>query len=603
MDYLVNRRDVAFILKEQIHYETLADLPAFKDFSAEMFDMVIEQGLKFAQQEIAPLNASGDREGCKFDGKTVTTPKGYKEAYRKYAENGFIGIDVPTTYGGQGFPVTITLPLAEFITGASVSFTMYPGLTRGAAHLIEVFGSEDLKKTYVAKMYSGQWAGTMCLTEPQAGSAVGDLKTIAVPQSDGTYKIKGGKMFISSGDHDLTENIVHLVLARIQGDPEGTTKSISLFAVPKIRVKKDGSLGDPNDVKTVNIEHKMGIKAQATCTLAFGDADNCVGFLVGEPCTGMKQMFQLMNEARLMTGMQGLAIAGTAYEHALRYAKERVQGQGKTIIQYPDVRRMLMLQKAYVEGIRSLLYHTAYYIDMGDHHPDPEQRERYQGFADLLTPMCKAFGSDMGFRVTELAMQTYGGYGYISEYPVEQYMRDVKISSIYEGANGIQALDLLGRKLGLRGGQVVQQFYAMADEFVTKNQNEAALKIELGEFKKSLDTVAQTAMSFMEMTGKGDFNYPMLCATPFLHMFSSVVVGYFLLDQAVIAHQKLTKLLDERCDDPSQHKGYIKENEEAAYLDGKIKTSRFFVHSVLPFVRAAAETIESGDRSALEIVL
>jgi alkylation response protein AidB-like acyl-CoA dehydrogenase len=603
MDYIVNRRDIDFILKEQIGYDKLLSLPALKDFTGEMFDMIIDQALKIAQQDIAPLNASGDREGAKFDGKNVTTPKGYKELYAKYAENGFIGLDVPTTYGGQGVPMMVTMPVAEFITGASVSFSMYPGLTRGAAHLIEVFGSDELKNTYVAKMYSGQWGGTMCLTEPQAGSAVGDLKTVAVPQADGSYKIKGGKIFISSGDHDLTENIIHLVLARIQGDQEGSTKTISLFAVPKFRVKKDGSLGEPNDVKTVNIEHKMGIKAQATCTLAFGDNDACVGYLVGEPRSGMKQMFQMMNEARLLCGLQGQAVAAVAYEHALKYSKDRIQGQGKAIIAYPDIRRMLVTQKALVEGIRALLFHTALYIDLSKHHPDETERAKYQGFADLLTPMCKSYGSDMGFKVTELAMQTYGGYGYISEYPVEQYMRDVKISSIYEGTNGIQALDLLGRKLALNGGQTVQQFYGMVDEFLTKNANDPALKGEIAEFKKSLDVIAQTAMSFMEMTGKGDFNYPMLCASDFLNMFAGVVIGYFLLDQAVLAHTKLEALLKDKVDEPSQHKSFIKNNDEAAFLDGKIKTARFYVQRMLPQVRATAKVIQSGDRSALEIIL
>lgn len=601
MDYLPNRRDIDFILKEQIGYEKLSELPQFKDYSTEMFDMVLDQALKFAQQEIAPINASGDKEGCQFDGKVVKTPKGYKEAYQKFAENGFIGADVPTTYGGQGLPLTIVMPMSEFFSGASVAFMMYPGLTRGAAHLIETFGSEELKNIFCAKMYGGQWAGTMCLTEPGAGSAVGDLKTMALPQSDGTYKIKGGKIFISSGDHDMTENNIHLVLARIQGDPENTTKGISLFVVPKIRVKKEGTLGEVNDVRTVNIEHKMGIKAQATCTLAFGDNDQCIGYLLGEPRSGMKQMFQMMNEARLLCGMQGLSIAGTAYEHALQYAKERVQGQGKLIIKYPDIRRMLMTQKAYVEGLRGLLYNTAFYEDMGKHHPNTEKREYYEGFSDLLTPMCKAFGSDIGFRVTELAMQTYGGYGYISEYPIEQYMRDVKISSIYEGTNGIQALDLLGRKLSLRGGQVVQQFYQMIDEFLTKNHGLPVLKNELDEYKKCLDTVAQTAMGFMEMTGRGDFNYPMLSATPFLSMFSMVTAGYFLLQQAVLAQKKLEALLKEKVDEPSQHKAFISHNDEARYLDGKIKTARFFVHQILPEVRAKAKGIASGDRSALEI--
>ncbi len=601
MDYLVNRRDVDFILKDQLHYEKLLELPAFKDFSAEMFDMVLDQALKFAQQEMAPLNASGDREGCRFDGKNVTVPKGFKELYRKFAENGFIGMSAPQDHGGQGLPLTIFMPASEFFGGASISFLLYPGLAQGAAHLIETFGSEALKKTYVAKMHGGQWCGTMCLTEPQAGSAVADIKTVAIPQPDGSYKIQGGKLFISSGDHDLTENIIHMVLARIQGDQEGSTRTISLFLVPKIRVKPDGSLGEPNDVRTVNIEHKMGIKAQATCTLAFGDNNNCIGYLIGEPRSGMKLMFQMMNEARLLCGMQGLSIAGTACEHAIRYAQERVQGQGKTIVNFPDVRRMLMTQKAYVEGIRALLYSVGYYIDMALHHPDAATREKFQGFADLLTPMCKAYGSDIGFKVTELAMQTLGGYGYVSEYPMEQYMRDAKISSIYEGTNGIQAMDLLGRKLALRGGQVIQQYYAMVGAFVESHKEDPALKNEMGEFKKALDTVAQTAMGFMEMTGKGDFNYPLLSATPFLHMFSAVVCGYYLLEQGVIAHEKLARLLADKVEDPSRQKAFIKESEEARYLDGKIKTARFFVHQILPQVRAAAKSIESGDRSALEI--
>lgn len=603
MEYNVNRRDVDFILKEQMHYEKLLELPAFKDYSLEMFDMVLDQALKFAQQEVAPINASSDKEGCQFDGKNVKAPKGFKELYQKFAENGFIGSDVPTTYGGQGLPFSVVMPMSEFFSGSSVAFMMYPGLTRGAAHLIETFASEELKNIYVQKMYSGQWGGTMGLTEPQAGSSVGDIKTIAEPQADGSYKIKGGKIFISSGDHDLTENIIHLVLARIPGDPEASTKGISLFVVPKIRVNKDGTLGEPNDVRTVNIEHKMGIKGSATCTLAFGDNDNCIGYLVGNRMAGMKQMFQMMNEARLLCGMQGLSIAGAAYESALAYAKVRVQGQGKTIVEWPDVRRMLMVQKATVEGLRALLYMTAFYEDMGKYHPDAEKREYYEGFADLLTPMCKSYGSDQGFRVTELAMQTYGGYGYISEYPVEQYMRDVKISSLYEGTNGIQALDLLGRKLSLRGGQVVQQFYQMIDEFVTANQNTPVLKNELSEFKKALDSVAQTAMSFMEMTGRGDFNYPMLSATNFLNMFSGVVIGYFLMEQAVIAQKKLEVLLKEKVDEPSQQKTFIKQNDEARYLDGKIKTARFYIHNILPEVRSKAKIIQSGDRSALEIEL
>ncbi|HCU23934.1 MAG TPA: acyl-CoA dehydrogenase, partial [Deltaproteobacteria bacterium] len=436
MAYKVNYRDVEFNLFDYLKIQELGRAEKYAGYGRDEYSAILSEALKFALKEIDPLFKKSDQVGCRLEKGQVTAPPGFKEAYAHFAANGFIGMDTPATYGGMGLPESLTMAATEFFAGACVAFSMYSGLSRGAAHLIEVFSGEELAKRFVPNMYSGRWGGTMCLTEPQAGSAVGDLATTAVQEAS-HYKIKGNKIFISSGDHDLTENIVHMVLARIEGDPAGT-KGISLFIVPKFRIKPDGSRGEPNDVKTVNIEHKMGIKGSSTCTLSFGDNGNCIGYLLGEPRKGMAMMFQMMNEARIACGLQGAAVASTAYENALDYAKTRTQGGKTLIIDYPDVRRMLTTMKAYTEGMRALLLYSAYLDDQAEVEKDPVLKEKYEGRLSLLTPVCKAYCSDLGFRVTELAIQVYGGYGYISEYPVEQYMRDVKISSIYEGTNGIQ---------------------------------------------------------------------------------------------------------------------------------------------------------------------
>ncbi|MCC6273133.1 MAG: acyl-CoA dehydrogenase family protein, partial [Deltaproteobacteria bacterium] len=422
MAYKVNYRDVEFNLFDYLKIQDLGQSEKYAGFGRDDFAAILSEALKFAQKEIDPLFKKSDQIGCKHEGDKVTTPPGFKEAYQNFAANGFIAMDVPTTYGGSALPVSVTMGAGEFFVGCCIAFSMYSGLTRGAGHLIEAFGTEDLAKRYVSNMYSGKWGGTMCLTEPQAGSAVGDLTTSAVKEGD-HYKIKGNKIFISSGDHDLTENIVHLVLARVEGDPAGT-KGISLFVVPKFRVKDDGSLGEWNDVKTVNIEHKMGIKGSSTCTLSFGDNGSCIGYLLGEQRKGMAMMFQMMNEARIACGLQGAAASSAAYESALEYAKVRTQGGKTLIVDYPDVRRMLITMKAYTEGMRALLLYSAYLDDKENVEKDPATKEKYAGRLSLLTPVCKAYCTDMGFRVSELAMQVYGGYGYISEYPVEQYMRD-----------------------------------------------------------------------------------------------------------------------------------------------------------------------------------
>lgn len=582
MSYQFDEQDAQFCLFEWLDPNATTNLAPFKEHNEDLQKMVMTELAKFCANELEPIWASGDREGCRMEDGQVIAPKGYKEAYQKFAQNGFIGLDVPTTYGGQGLPTSLCVALNEAIIGSNVSFSLYQGLTRGSSHLIETFGTEDLAKRFCPKMYDGTWGGTMCLTEPQAGSAVGDIKTTAKPLGDGTYAIEGNKIFISSGDHDLTENNIHLVLARVEGDPEGT-KGISLFIVPKIWVNEDGSLGDANDVSCVNIEHKMGIKASATASLNFGENGKCRGYLIGTQAKGMSHMFQMMNEARLLVGIQGEALAATAFNHAVQYAKERTQFGDTQIIDYPAVRRDLALCKAYVEGMRAMLYYTGHQEDLAKHSEDATQKERAQNRVDLLTPICKAYCADIGFKVTELALQTYGGYGYISEYPMEQLMRDAKIASIYEGTNAIQALDLMGRKLAIKEGTLFRELYEDLSQFAEAHMENAGLKDEVAGFKKSLDTVAQVAMTIAGWGMSGDKVRPMCSANPFLEMCGHVVVSYFLLNQAVTAQEKISS------------------GSDTAFYRNKIRTAKFFATHVLPHAIACAKDIQSGDISAMEI--
>ncbi len=602
MPYRVNLRDVEFNLFEFLKIQELGERPRFAGFGKEEFRAILNEALKFSLKELDPLFKKSDEIGCKMQGERVLAPPGFKEAYHHFAANGFIGMDVPTTYGGQGLPESLTIACGEFFIGCCVGFSMYSGLSRGSAHLIETFATPELAALYVPKMYAGQWAGTMCLTESQAGSAVGDLSTTAVKEGD-HYKIKGNKIFISAGDHDMTENIIHMVLARVEGDPPGT-KGISLFVVPKLRVKADGTLGEGNDVKTVNLEHKMGIKGSATATLSFGDNNGCLGYLLGEQRKGMAMMFQMMNEARIACGLQGQAVAATAYECALDYAKQRVQGGNNFIISYPDVRRMLITMKAYAEGMRALLLYSSYIDDLAATEEDADKREKLEGRLGLLTPVCKAYCTDTGFEVTELAMQVYGGYGYIAEYPIEQYMRDVKISSIYEGTNGIQALDLVGRKLGQKGGQYFKELYEEIDGFLVKTATHPAFGVEAGNLKKSLDQLGQVAMKFAEWGMSGNTDYPQLHAVYFLKNFGDVLIGFLLLRHAVLALEMLEGIWKSQGADVEEKKAKIcEENEEARFLEGKVKAARYFLNSLLPMAIARTKIILNEDASALKIRL
>ena len=612
-EYRIDFRDVQFILYEHLGVERLCQYPQYAEFNKEVFDMVLDQALKMAKEVIAPLNDVADRVGAKFDQGKVTFPKEFHGAYQKFMEGGWIGVSTNPEWGGQGLPFVIGIATNEFFCGSCVAFAMTPGLTHGAAHMFENFASDELKRIYLEKMYSGQWAGTMCLTESGAGSAVGDVKTLAVKEGD-TYKITGTKIFISSGEHDLTENIVHAVLARTPHAPAGI-KGISLFLVPKFRVNADGSLGGFNDIRCGNIEEKMGIHGSATCTLNFGDEGKCIGYLVGEENKGIVYMFQMMNEARIGVGMQGLAIGAAAYQHALKYARERIQGVDARkmrdpdaprvpIIEHPDVRRMLLFKKSVTEAARALLLKTAYYADLSRVVEDEAEREKYAGYVELFTPICKAYGSDMGFESCVTAIQVFAGYGYCKEYPVEQYARDSKISSIYEGTNGIQALDLLGRKLAMKGGMLFLNFLTDLNNFVETHHSHAKLGKYVQALGKAKDVLGDTTMSFQTKMMSGDMLYPISHATPYLKMFSEVVCAWILLEQAVLAQQKLDAILEEKgATDAARQRTLLGEDEEAKFYAGKVSSMKFYVTQILPDVQAKAAAVQSEDRTVLEVVL
>ncbi len=607
----INLRDMRFVLYEQLGIERLCQFEKFKDFSRETFDMVLEEAAKLAAEVIAPLNSLSDKEGCIYEKGKVQVPETFHEAFKKYCEGGWIAASVDAEAGGQGLPESVALAAAEMFVGAGVSFTTYPGLTRGCANLIESFGTAEQKQMYLEKMYSGRWTGTMCLTEPQAGSAVGDVKCLAKKEGD-HYLIQGTKIFITAGDHNLTENIIHAVLARTENAPPGT-KGLSLFIVPKIRISADGTLGEPNDVNCGGIEHKMGLKGSSTCTLIFGDEGRCHGYILGQENQGIQLMFQMMNEARLGVGLQGFALGNLAYLYSLKYAKERIQGVEVTkmrdphaprvnIIKHPDVRRMLMTMKAYAEGLRALIYRSAYYADLARVATDVKEKENCENMIDLLIPIVKAYSTDIAFRLTEWAIQVHGGYGYCGEYPVEQLCRDVKITSLYEGTNGIQAMDLVGRKLSLKKGALVMGWMREVNEFIEKHKTHPVFESAVAQLEQAKNTLVNVSMHFAKVAAGGDPLYPMLHASPYLELFGEVELAYLLLDQAIIAQEKLQAIFEKAGATTDEAKaGVVEEQAEAAFYSGKIHTMEFFVTNILPKVQSTATTILSGNRSALAI--
>jgi len=615
-EFYADMRDIRFNLFDFLNVGGLTQSERFQDLDAEVMSDVLDMAYTQAAEVLFPVNQSGDREGVKLVDGTPRLPKGFKEAYKIFSESGWNGLSVSADEGGQGFPVAVHIAAQELFTAANVNFMFTPGLTHGAMGLVLEYGTADQKALYFERMLEGTWAGTMCLTEPGAGTAVPDLKTSATPieGKPGFYKIQGQKIFISSGDQDITENIVHMVLARVDGDPMDH-RGVSLFIVPKMKVDANGKILGRNDVTCVGVEEKLGIHGSATCSLAFGDEGDCEGWLLGGQGEGLRIMFQMMNEARIAVGMQGVAQSGLAYEWAVRYAKERVQGtrladarkanpERVAIIEHPDVKRMLMNIRAINQGGRALMLYGAYCMDRAETAADDKEQKRFMHQVEILTPIIKAWCSDEGFRACEMAVQVHGGYGYIREYGVEQLLRDVKIASIYEGTNGVQAMDLLGRKISRGGGVMMMTMLNEVNKLINGPAKDGPFKEELVALGKARDAMASAAMGFGQSMMKGDVDYPAFHATNFLQMFGDTLVAWLLLRQAITA----TKLYDARLQskdiDPLDEKlgHFLADDDEARFLHGKVATARFFVHNILPRVRARAASIKSGDRSTLNVV-
>lgn len=590
-------RDIRFVLFEQLRVpERLQAFPRFADLDRDTCEALIDQAAELARDLVAPINAPGDRQGCRLDAEgNVRTPDGYKAAWDALAEGGWFALTASPEYGGMGLPHTIDAVVNEVFTSASMAFAMYPGLTKAAANLLAEHGSSEQRALLVPRMYSGQWAGTMCLTEAGAGTSVGDARTRAIPQGDGSYLLEGEKVFISSGDHDLAENIIHLVLARLPGAPSGT-RGISLFMVPKFLFDADGRLGERNGAIVESIEHKMGINGSATCVLGLGARKPCRGWLVGSENEGMKLMFHMMNEARIGVGIQGLASAAAAYGYARAYARERVQGQplesfGKAdvasvaIVEHPDVRRMLMTQKVLVETMRSLAYTVALAHDEAIATEDEERRKALLKKVELLTPIVKAHLSDMGYQVCTLALQTFGGYGYIQEYPVEQLVRDTKITSIYEGTNGVQAMDLLGRKMRMDGGGVFMAWLQEVGEDIARARELPELAPLAQDLEKAVNHLGASAMHLGTLGMERNLRGAMLQATPFLEQFGTVALGRHALNQARVALACLAEGASEA---------------DARFYRGKVHNARFYMAQILPRSISLAKTIQSRDESCLD---
>ena len=598
--YKADLREFQFVLFEQFRLHEVLTKEPFADWGRDECTTVLSEAYRFSCEVLGPTNSIGDTEGCRVENGGVKVPAVFHDAWKKLAESGWKLLGVEPELGGQGAPLALRALVEEMLNGANVAFATYPGLAAGAAEVIAQCGTEKQRHTYVEKMLNGTWGGTMCLTEPHAGSDVGMARTTAKKNADGSYNIRGAKIFITGGDQDITDNVVHLVLARVDGAPAGT-KGLSLFIVSKKRIAEDGSPGDSNDVSVAAIEHKMGINGSATCQLNFGENDQCVGELVGTvENQGMQQMFRLMNSARIATGLQGLSLASSAFLNALEYAKDRKQGasivQWKDptaprvpIIQHPDVRRMLLDMKSRVEGIRALIIKLATHMDRANSlgGTDDDKKAYHIGQVDLLVPLVKAYGSDQAFRVCETAIQTYGGAGYLKDWPVEQYCRDSKIFSIYEGTNHIQSMDLIGRKLGQNGGANMQAFLGDVATFVAENKSHPVLGAAVEDLAKAHEALGGTTMRLLGWFQSGQVPMVPLVSTRFLEMMSETVVGWLLLDGAKVALDAAAKL-------PEGHK-------DRAFYEGKKAAAIYYARNVVPGVVAKAEIIAAADDSALNI--
>jgi butyryl-CoA dehydrogenase len=589
--YKAPLRDFQFILNEYLNLGQYKDVPGFSQENLDMMPPVLDAGAQLCEEVLFPLNQKGDKIGLKYDNGKVIMPDGFKEAYKTYCEGGWPGFTCETAYGGQGLPEIFNMPLMEMVCSTNLAFGLTPGLSHGAYNAIVLHAPENIKKKYLPKLVSGQWSGVMCLTEPQAGTDLGLVRTKATANPDGSYAIEGNKIFISSGEHELTENIVHLILARLPDAPPGI-KGISLFISSKYDVNDDGSIGKPSGIRCDGIEHKMGIHASPTCQISF---NGCKAWLIGEPHKGMKGMFTMMNAARLYVGVQGLGIAEIAYQNALAYAKERLQMRALTgakfpdkpadpIIVHPDVRRMILTQRAFTEGCRAVAMEMALKIDLSHRHPDPAVKQECDAFVQLLTPIVKSYLTDGGFEMASLAMQVYGGYGYIGEYGVEQYVRDARITMIYEGTNGVQALDLIGRKLPYGTGRYLRAFFHPLDAFITKHRDNPAM----AEFTKPLYVhmgYLQKATIWIAMQGLANPDDAAAGAVEYQKLFAHVLLAYVWAQQAAISLEKLAA-------------GGDKE-----FYEGKLATARFYMQKILPGTISLLSSITAGSKSLMQAAI
>jgi alkylation response protein AidB-like acyl-CoA dehydrogenase len=592
MTYQAPVRDHVFILRDMLNIDQHSQLPAFADASFDTVEQILEAAAQFTGEVLAPLNTVGDKHGCVLDKdtNTVTTPPGFKEAYKQLCEGGWTGLGSDPAYGGQGLPHVVNLAFSEMSSSANMAFSMYPGLAHGAYSAIHTGGTDEQKELYLPKMVTGEWTGTMNLTEPHCGTDLGLLRTKAVPEADGTYRITGQKIWISAGEHDMSGNIIHLVLARIEGAPAGV-KGISLFIVPKFLPKEDGTAGERNEgVKCVGLEEKMGIHGNATCVMQYEDAK---GWLIGGENAGLKIMFVMMNEARLGVGMQGVAQGEAAYQAAVAFAKDRLQGRSLTgpknadgpadpIIVHPDVRRMLLESKALIEGGRAFLFWTALHGDLAHGHPDEKVREKAEDYMGLMTPVLKGYLTDKGFKICSDAVQVHGGSGFTEHFPVSQFMRDCRIALIYEGTNGIQALDLVGRKLASKGGRAVMTFFQEIDQFIGENDGDEGLKPfikALAEVKAQL----QDGTMWLMQNGLQNPDNAGAASTDYMHLFGLTGLAYMWALQVKAAQAKIAA----GSSDP--------------FYSTKVVTARYFIERILPDAGAHLTKLKTGSENLMSL--